>query len=78
MRVSMAVAQTGVMLVLMTCLRLHVDETLSSGVDGSATGEPMRERRSGPRPNPLPRRGVLDLATCDAGAVAGSGIKTRC
>jgi hypothetical protein len=34
------------MLVLMTCLRLHVDETLSSGVDGSATGEPV----TGPSP----------------------------
>ena len=104
------------MLVLMTCLRIHVlmvglwcfKGTISAsrgaavpsrhrrasspgeevvgglffdfeaGVDGSATGEPMWERRSGPRPNPLPRRGVLDLATCDAGAVAGSGIKTRC
>ncbi len=42
----MAVAQRlpGVMLVLMTCLRIHVDETLSSGVDGSATGKPRSRR----------------------------------
>ena len=32
------------MLVLMTCLRIHVDETRSSGVNGSATGKPRSRR----------------------------------
>ena len=56
------------MLVLMTCLRIHVDETLSSGVDGSATGKP-RSRRLRPS--------VAKCVPREADRVDGVGAKQR-